>query len=849
VVLKQAETQEAKPKRPRGLKIIERPRLIKRLEEAKCDTILLIAPAGYGKTTLLRQWRERHPELLWYSAHLGSADVAQLAADLSAVLEPASPGIHDHVTEVVRALTNPARQLGDVIEAFSARWASPRATLAIDDYHLLAGTGMGASDELVSGLRRSLGIGLVVGSRVRPSWARARDAVYGLTDEVGLEELAMSQSETSEMLAGTAPALTKRLLAQAHGWPAVIGLAALSQAPDRAPHDAVSATLFSFFAEELFDTAPPTLQEHLPALALLPTLSPELACRLLGPSARTSVKAALDRGFATSTDSEPAMHPLVREFLFSKLNLQPDPHKVIEDAVVMSLEATAWDHALSLLGRFTRFDLVDSLIATAFQPLAEAGRSATLEQITAFARKHAVDFSPFVLLIDAELALREGLFNRAEALGTRAASTLPLDHPLTAHAYWLAGQAAQLASRHDDARSHFLNAHDAAADTALERESLVGLLMTYACSEDPAHATEALGAVEKLHAMRDQSPTHFVRATTARIFYRRYTVGVAKSLDVEMAMHALPAVPDPKIRTAFTNTYSYELILRAEYDAAHAVATMTRDDAVAHGLTWARPHAEWGLAAASLGMRDFSSADKWLKRVERTASALEDGHLILNAATLRARMLVALHQTRDAYEALSIDDSRPANPAMKAELVATRALVDGLRENRAGAARQLERALAMSASVEVRCLAACADAVAVRTPRAYRAAFELSEALGVWDALICAMRAYPPFLVNLSRLEALRPRLQHLLRLSHDYDLARHAAIELGAPERNRRDSLTGREVEVLRLVRQGLTNREIAELLFVSPSTVKVHLRNIFVKIGAHTRTEAANYILDDEG
>jgi len=54
---------------------------------------------------------------------------------------------------------------------------------------------------------------------------------------------------------------------------------------------------------------------------------------------------------------------------------------------------------------------------------------------------------------------------------------------------------------------------------------------------------------------------------------------------------------------------------------------------------------------------------------------------------------------------------------------------------------------------------------------------------------------------------------------------------------------LTGREVEVLRLVARGLVNREIGSQLFISENTVKNHVRNILEKLQLHTRMEAAMY------
>lgn len=55
-------------------------------------------------------------------------------------------------------------------------------------------------------------------------------------------------------------------------------------------------------------------------------------------------------------------------------------------------------------------------------------------------------------------------------------------------------------------------------------------------------------------------------------------------------------------------------------------------------------------------------------------------------------------------------------------------------------------------------------------------------------------------------------------------------------------DDLTPREREILRLLAEGLANREIAALLGLSDHTVKFHLRAVFTKLGAHSRTEAVS-------
>ena len=52
--------------------------------------------------------------------------------------------------------------------------------------------------------------------------------------------------------------------------------------------------------------------------------------------------------------------------------------------------------------------------------------------------------------------------------------------------------------------------------------------------------------------------------------------------------------------------------------------------------------------------------------------------------------------------------------------------------------------------------------------------------------------------------------------------------------------SITRRELEILELIAQGLSNREIAEKLYVSENTVKTHSSRVFDKLGAKRRTQA---------
>jgi DNA-binding CsgD family transcriptional regulator len=74
--------------------------------------------------------------------------------------------------------------------------------------------------------------------------------------------------------------------------------------------------------------------------------------------------------------------------------------------------------------------------------------------------------------------------------------------------------------------------------------------------------------------------------------------------------------------------------------------------------------------------------------------------------------------------------------------------------------------------------------------------------------------------------------------------LARATALEArtGAST-TRPDGLTTREVEVLRLIAAGDSNRQIADTLFLSPRTIERHIANIYLKIDAHSKAEATAY------
>jgi len=116
-----------------------------------------------------------------------------------------------------------------------------------------------------------------------------------------------------------------------------------------------------------------------------------------------------------------------------------------------------------------------------------------------------------------------------------------------------------------------------------------------------------------------------------------------------------------------------------------------------------------------------------------------------------------------------------------------------------------------------------------------------SHATGNADSFVVAYRLAPDLLnFVVSRGLALSDFLLRPL-VTYDPRLAEKAGLTQRGSRGIPSTPLTDRETEVLDLLRQGMSNREIAKALWIAPSTAKVHVRHIFEKLGVRSRTEAA--------
>ena len=90
----------------------------------------------------------------------------------------------------------------------------------------------------------------------------------------------------------------------------------------------------------------------------------------------------------------------------------------------------------------------------------------------------------------------------------------------------------------------------------------------------------------------------------------------------------------------------------------------------------------------------------------------------------------------------------------------------------------------------------------------------------------------------------MRPQDPELLA-GVDFERIAKSLADAGPPANQTLHGLTKRELEILRLVAEGLSNEEIGKKIFISRKTVKTHLTNIFDKLQVHNRFKAALCVL----
>lgn len=631
--------------RIRKRRVVERPRLFAILDHSKARVRTLVAPAGYGKTTLAEQWVARDGRRgTWFTARSSATDVAALALGLARAATTIVEGCDERLREHLRALPAPAENvetLAEILGEDLAPWPAS-AWLVVDDYHEIAVEPL--AEDFVKALIAASTVQFLVAGRQRPAWVSTKSLLYGDVLEVSQAALAMDDAEAAGVLVDRTASATSGLVALANGWPAVIGLAGVSSAePLETDEEPVPAALYRFFAEEVFSALRSEVQQGLTTLSVAPVLDRELVSTLLGDETELVTTSALDVGILVERESRLDLHPLARAFLGEKRSeLGLVPADGADERCLAHYRANRdWDAAFEVIARCDWASELEALMADAIDDLLDSARLSTLDRWCDFADDAGLD-APVFSIARAEVLLRRGRHREAIAHAEAASGS---SEERAFRALTIAGRAAHLASREEQALVFYRRAQRVAADEGSRRDALWGELTALIELERP-ESNERLSALQQ--SVRPSDPREVVRAATLGLSHQ-LKLGELDLEDADYAATLLDRVRDPLVVSSFQTMYSSALGLAARYADAREMAASLLHTLARYQFDFAVPYAKASLSLALAGLRTWDEANATASEAVSVAIRSRDAHALQLCTAIQLR---ALAHTRGEYRTL-----------------------------------------------------------------------------------------------------------------------------------------------------------------------------------------------------
>jgi LuxR family transcriptional regulator, maltose regulon positive regulatory protein len=854
--------------------LITRPALDSALAKALADRrlTLILAPAGWGKTSALARQLQRLPvdtALAWVSADADD-DVPRFVAGLTAALEPldlpwrVAPAALATLLQGERGV----RALADEIVNALAECEAPRALLAIDDLHRWTDSRL---TELLASVIEQLPSrwGIVLSSRSEPLLPLARWRASGEVTEFRQAELRFGTQEIKTLLLarGLSSQAAEELHKRTEGW--AVGLRLLLEVGAGFDQGRAQSQrhIFDFLADEVFIKMPADMQLFLLRCSILPELSAPRCAHVSGMDNAPVLFERVQREglFVTPLDDRAdllRLHDLFRDFLEQRLRRE-------RASELPSLWQRAADHepdlsrAVQWLVNAGALERAAELIEKCGQGAMPAGGWPAIKRLLQAFPQEFVRASPHLSFVNGQCAFFQFEFDElvssmASAM-TGFAAAGKREQAAAARVYWICGL--QNTGRFDEAR--------AAIDQlrALQPTGPLGVIVAYFSAWQAfaeIREDQVVSAIRDMIAHLEHVPMHPIWGElvmmTSCVMLRGGAPIMQRFDDLAWPLAAHRA---ENLRVSLQHLRAVRAFAQGRLTDASNWLAGADEDLEWMGRPTSQQHENFSLHLLVDSTSGNSAMAQELARripeyLQHTSLANLRAHgcqvltpvlmaqWVLGDGDGVRRTRAALARNRNASEwrvaegiqaladgmaaLLDSDDNRAeARLALAAQTIARTTYGTGVlalvlcaeAQRRQGrlddAARSLERLFAepdLGFLVGAALLAGAPtlDALA-SAPWGSRLTAAQREQLGTWRAIACHE---PP-----------------------------STERTIGAGDAQTPAGLTHRETEVLELIAEGKANKSIARDLGLSLFTVKRHVANILGKTARTSRTELATWWL----
>ena len=840
--------------------LVPRPRLLKQLSAGMKGALTLIsAPAGYGKTTLIGEWRAgpgAEVPLAWLSLDAGDDDSARFWPYFFTALNTIQEGLADEALSLFNAFQLPSIETLLTILMNDLICFSQDFVLVLDDLHVITKPKVHQMlAYLLDHLPKQMHV--VILTRADPPLPLARLRVSGQLVDIRQEDLRFTPAEATTFLNDVMGLKLKAddivaLMARTEGWIAGLQLAALSLLGQEDPSDVIATFgggyhyIVEYLVQEVLSRQPDPLRMFLLQTSILNRLSGPLCNALTSESDGEAMLERLEQAniFLSQLGGEccwyryhhlfaDVTHNLLRQTypdqipeLHRRAAIWYEQNDFVPEAIEHALASEDWGYAGSLI------DVYSSIV----------WRSGEVTKVLEWVEKlpDEVAFSyPRLIVNYGWSCVLTGRFEDCEAACTRIEPLIRDNPQLQVDLLTVQVFLARARGQQEQAVELVLKAQELSETGSVETRALLMLSQSIALwdlgkvSESASAADEAAYLAEQAHnwhawavmqGFLGLAQAAFGNLHLAEEIYKRVTrpiQGIPKWAGGGFAQVCLSAL-----------FYEWDDLEQAE---VYASAGLQYSQITGHSeiqmncyrqlafiyQAQQKPHKAWHvLDNAEQVVRKHPLPRLWGPEHIQIALAQTD----LNKALHWSKHVHGEYGAAIHYPAIPLESAKLAiaqgDRSTAADLLATRfseASRDGIRY----------------AQIEIRILQALASTDEEQAVAYFYEALAWAEPEGFCRIFVDQGVALIPLLQRAAQLgHYSRYAVQLLSAINRVTGSAPLAAQPLVEP-------LSERELQVLRLVAAGKSNREIADELVIALGTVKRHVYNIFGKLNVHSRTE----------